>query len=71
MHISTSRLGRPLACACLCAAVAQAALTVEVGGVKLDDTVPELAFYTALLKIWIGGQPADAVLRTHLLGDVA
>ncbi|MEM8517988.1 hypothetical protein RCH05_002540 [Janthinobacterium sp. CAN_S7] len=50
MHISTSRLGRPLACACLCAAVAQAALTAEVGGVKLGDTVPELAFYTALLK---------------------
>ena len=39
MQISTSRLGRSLACACLCAGLAQAALAVEVGGVKLDETV--------------------------------
>ena len=39
MQISTSRLGRSLACACLCAALAKAALAVEVGGVKLDETV--------------------------------
>ena len=39
MQISTSHLGRSLACACLCAALAQAALAVEVGGVKLDETV--------------------------------
>lgn len=39
MQISTSRLGRSLACACLCAALAQAALAIEVGGVKLDETV--------------------------------
>ena len=198
MQISTSRLGRSLACACLCAGLAQAALAVEVGGVKLDETVqlasrelrlngagvrykvifkvytialylpekktqladilalpgprrleivmlrditsdelgnafmqglkrssdpadrtrllsqtmqfgamfemvpglkkgdiltvdwlpeegtlcklngkqvgdkvPELAFYNALLKIWIGAHPADTQLRAHLLGDVA
>ncbi len=39
MQIRTSRFGRSLAGACLCAALAQAALAVEVGGVKLDDTV--------------------------------
>ena len=41
MHTSIriSRFGRALAAASLCAALAQPALAVEVGGVKLDDTV--------------------------------
>lgn len=39
MQICTSRLGHSLAAIGLCAALAQAALAVEIGGVKLDDTV--------------------------------
>ena len=43
----------------------------KLNGKQVGDTVPELAFYNALLKIWIGAHPADTLLRAHLLGDVA
>ena len=43
----------------------------KLNGKQLGDTVPDLAFYNALLKIWIGAHPADTLLRAHLLGDVA
>jgi hypothetical protein len=43
----------------------------KLNGKQVGDTVPDLAFYNALLKIWIGAHPADTVLRAHLLGDVA
>ena len=43
----------------------------KLNGKQVGDKVPELAFYNALLKIWIGAHPADTQLRAHLLGDVA
>ncbi|SDA68835.1 MULTISPECIES: chalcone isomerase family protein [unclassified Janthinobacterium] len=43
----------------------------RLNGKQIGDRVPELAFYNALLKIWIGAHPADTQLRAHLLGDVA
>ncbi|APA70797.1 chalcone isomerase family protein [Janthinobacterium sp. 1_2014MBL_MicDiv] len=43
----------------------------RLNGKQVGDKVPELAFYNALLKIWIGAHPADTVLRAHLLGEVA
>ena len=43
----------------------------KLNGKQVGDKVPELAFYNALLKIWIGAHPADMQLRAHLLGDVA
>ena len=43
----------------------------RLNGKQLGDKVPELAFYNALLKIWIGAHPADTQLRAHLLGDMA
>lgn len=43
----------------------------RLNGKQVGDKVPELAFYNALLKIWLGAHPADLQLRAHLLGDVA
>lgn len=43
----------------------------RLNGKQVGDKVPELAFYNALLKIWIGAHPADTQLRAHLLGDTA
>ena len=40
---------------------------VRVNG-KLRGTVPGLDFYQALLKVWIGPNPADASLKEALLG---
>ena len=42
----------------------------RLNGKQLGDKVPDLAFYNALLKIWIGAHPADTQLRAHLLGDM-
>ena len=43
----------------------------RLNGKQLGEKVPDLAFYNALLKIWIGAHPADSLLRAHLLGDMA
>jgi len=42
----------------------------RLNGKQLGEKVPDLAFYNALLKIWIGAHPADTQLRAHLLGEV-
>ena len=42
----------------------------RLNGKQLGEKVPDLAFYNALLKIWIGAHPADTQLRAHLLGDM-
>lgn len=42
----------------------------RLNGKQLGEKVPDLAFYNALLKIWIGAHPADLQLRAHLLGEV-
>ncbi|OYO31571.1 chalcone isomerase family protein [Janthinobacterium sp. PC23-8] len=43
----------------------------RLNGKQLGDKVPDLAFYNALLKIWLGAHPADTQLRAHLLGEPA
>ncbi|PJC97868.1 lipoprotein transmembrane [Janthinobacterium sp. BJB1] len=43
----------------------------KLNGKQVGDKVPDLAFYNALLKIWLGAHPADTALRAHLLGEVA
>ena len=43
----------------------------KLNGKQIGDRVPELAFYNALLKIWLGTHPADTQLRAHLLGELA
>lgn len=41
----------------------------ELNGKKLGDTIPDLAFYNALLRIWLGDKPVDRSLKPALLGD--
>lgn len=43
----------------------------KLNGKQIGERVPELAFYNALLKIWLGAHPADTQLRAHLLGELA
>lgn len=41
---------------------------VTVNGKKAGSPIPEADFYKALLKIWLGDQPADRSLKRQLLG---
>lgn len=38
-----------------------------LNGKKIGETVPELLFYTAIMKIWLGEKPADKALKPRLL----
>ncbi len=38
-------------------------------GKKISEPLPDVAFYNALLKIWLGDNPADAQLKQNLLGE--
>jgi hypothetical protein len=40
----------------------------ELNGKKLGDPIPDLAFYNAVLRIWLGDQPVDNALKSALLG---
>jgi hypothetical protein len=42
----------------------------ELNGKKVGDAVPDLAFYNAVLRIWIGDKPADSSLKPAMLGEV-
>lgn len=39
-----------------------------LNGKKIGGVIPELAFYNAVLRIWIGDKPADYALKAALLG---
>lgn len=39
-----------------------------LNGKKIGEAIPELAFYNAVLRIWIGDKPADYALKAALLG---
>lgn len=41
---------------------------VSVNGTRAMDPLPDEAFYDALLRIWIGENPADSGLKPRLLG---
>ena len=41
----------------------------ELNGKKLIDNVPDITFYNALLRIWLGDKPVDRSLKSALLGD--
>lgn len=41
---------------------------IHVNGKKVSDFIPDIAFYNALLRIWLGDKPADEGLKTALLG---
>jgi nitrous oxide reductase accessory protein NosL len=40
----------------------------ELNGKKIGEVVPDLGFYNAVLRIWIGDKPADGSLKPALLG---
>lgn len=42
---------------------------VEMNGRKLGEPIPELAFYNAVLRIWLGDKPVDDSLKAQLLGS--
>jgi Chalcone isomerase-like len=44
---------------------------IELNGKSIVEPLPDLAFYNALLKIWLGDKPADSSLKPLLLGAKA
>ncbi|MDY7576053.1 chalcone isomerase family protein [Actimicrobium sp. CCI2.3] len=41
-----------------------------LNGQKFGEPLPDLAFFNAILKIWLGDKPADAGLKRLMLGDI-
>lgn len=41
---------------------------IQMNGKKLSEPLPDVEFYNALLKIWLGDRPADSSLKKQLLG---
>jgi hypothetical protein len=42
---------------------------VLLNGKKITEFIPDVAFYNALLKIWLGQSPVDSKLKTAFLGE--
>ncbi|HYD82276.1 MAG TPA: chalcone isomerase family protein [Paucimonas sp.] len=42
---------------------------MQINGKKMGEPFPDVAFYNALLKIWLGDKPVDATLKRALLGE--
>jgi hypothetical protein len=42
---------------------------IELNGKTLIDNVPDITFYNALLRIWLGDKPVDRSLKPALLGE--
>jgi len=40
-----------------------------LNGKKIGETIPELDYYNAMLRIWLGDKPVDSSLKAALLGD--
>lgn len=43
--------------------------TITFNGKQLGSTMPDGAFYNAILRIWIGANPADNLLKPAMLGE--
>ena len=41
--------------------------TCYLNGKRIGDITPDIAFYNAILKIWLGNKPADTSLKPKLL----
>jgi hypothetical protein len=41
----------------------------ELNGKKLGGPIPDINFYNAILRIWLGDKPVDKALKPALLGD--
>lgn len=42
---------------------------VHLNGKKVSDVLPDIAFYNAILKIWLGEKPVDTRLKPAMLGE--
>lgn len=42
---------------------------VHLNGKKVSDNLPDLAFYNAILRIWLGDKPVDSRLKPLMLGE--
>ncbi len=42
---------------------------VHLNGKKVGDVIPDEAFYSALLRIWLGEKPVDNQLKRSMLGE--
>ena len=40
-----------------------------LNGKKIGELMPDVAFYNAVLRIWLGDKPADSSLKPALLGE--
>jgi hypothetical protein len=40
----------------------------QLNGKKIGETMPDIAFYNAVLRIWLGDSPAQESLKRELLG---
>ena len=43
--------------------------TISLNGKQLGSSLPDVGFYNAILRIWIGANPADNLLKPALLGE--
>ena len=41
----------------------------ELNGKKLGEVVPDVNYYNAVLRIWLGDKPVDSALKAQLLGE--
>lgn len=41
----------------------------QLNGKKIAEPMPDIAFYNAILRIWLGEKPIDAKLKHALLGE--
>jgi hypothetical protein len=44
---------------------------IAVNGKKIIEPIPDVLFYNALLKIWLGANPVDSQLKTAMLGGAS
>jgi hypothetical protein len=42
---------------------------IQLNGKKIADTFPDVTFFNAILKIWLGENPADGMLKRLMLGE--
>jgi hypothetical protein len=48
-----------------------AGTVMQINGKRIADPLPDIAFYNALLKIWLGDKPVDPKLKQVMLGEKA
>lgn len=44
-------------------------MVMTLNGKSLSEPIPDVAFYNAVLRIWLGEKPADSSLKPALLGE--